>query len=285
MRSEIAEFESCFRAQALLDRATPLLYVLRRRVGLERCEADSRRTQYGGSKVEVTSDNAGSGNEIVTLLRFRKNERHIVALVTPRIHINRREENAESSVQDDAVFVNVMRDARAWSKIELIRIVQTFGKALLPTDKYERHAILERQIGICIANVDQRTHVFVSQSNLDRRVTRQLKSVLYKRIRVPLSQLHLRNTGLSLLHSGKTEQKTCERRARAIIRCCLRSETIGELVEAAVLKETPHGPDEIPITGAKLQAVPPDLPVKCITRLENRVPHLHGRCYERVAHA
>ena len=179
----------------------------------------------------------------------------------------------------------LMRDARAWRKFELVRIVQTFGKALLPADEYERHAILKCQVGICIANVYQRTHVFISKSDLNRRVTRKLKSVLHKRIRVPLSQLHLRNTGLSLLYRRKTEQKTCQRRARAVVRCCLRSETIGELVEAAILKEAPHGPDEMPITGAELQAVPPNLPVQCVTRLENRVPRMHGRCYEGVAHA
>ena len=138
-----------------------------------------------------------------------KTKRNVVALVTPRIHINRREEDAERCVQNDAVFVKVMRDARAWSEFELIRIVQTLGKALLPADKDKRHAILKCQIGIRIANVYQRTHVFVSQSDLDRRVTRKLKSVLYKRIRVPLSQLHLRNAGLSLLYGRKTEQKTC----------------------------------------------------------------------------
>jgi hypothetical protein len=148
-----------------------------------------------------------------------------------------------------------MRDARAWSKLELIRIVQTFREALLPTDKYERHAILERQVGVCIANVNQWAHVFIAKSDLDRRVTRKLKSVLYKRIRIPLSQLHLRNTGLPLLYGRKTEQKTCQRRACAVVRCCLRSETIGELVETAVLKKAPHGPDEMTITGAELQAV------------------------------
>src|ERR1051325_2605602 len=141
MRSEIAQLESCFRAEALLDRATPLLDVLRRRVGLECRETNSRRTQYGGTKVEVIGDNAGRGNEIVTLLRFRENVRHVVTLVAPRIHVNRSEEDAECSMQNKAVLVNVMRDACTRSKSKLVRIVQTFGKALLPADEDERHAI------------------------------------------------------------------------------------------------------------------------------------------------
>jgi hypothetical protein len=98
MRSEITQLESCFRAQALLDRAAPLLYVLRWRVGLERCKADSRRAQNSGTKVEVIGDDARCGNEIVTLLRLRKNLRHVVTLVTPRVHVNRSEEDTECSV-------------------------------------------------------------------------------------------------------------------------------------------------------------------------------------------
>src|ERR1051325_2907668 len=75
-------------------------------------------------------------------------------------------------------------------------------------------------------------------------VARHLEAVLDKRIGVPLAQLHLRNSRLPLLHRGQAQEETRERGPRAVVRSCLGRKAVGELVIAAVLKESPHGPNE-----------------------------------------
>src|ERR1700754_1523216 len=88
VRSQIAEFERGVRPQTLLDRTTPLFDVLRRRVELESGKTNRRDTQHRWSKIQVTSDDRGRRSEIVALLRFGKDERHVVTLVAPRVHVD-----------------------------------------------------------------------------------------------------------------------------------------------------------------------------------------------------
>ena len=107
VRAEITELECSFSTETLLDRTAPLFDVLRRRVEFESSKADGRDAEYGWSKVEVTGNDAWRRSEIVALLRFRKDERHVVTLITPRVHIDRREEDAKRCVQYDAVLVKV----------------------------------------------------------------------------------------------------------------------------------------------------------------------------------
>src|SRR6185369_3149238 len=142
MRAEIAELESRFRTETLLHRSAPLLDVLWRRISFESSETDRRRSQHGGGKVEVIRDDSRCGHEIIALLRVRKHKRHVVTLVAPRVHINRREEDSKRSMQNDAVLVQVVRDTKARRKLQFVGIVQTLRKALLATDKYSGHAVL-----------------------------------------------------------------------------------------------------------------------------------------------
>src|SRR5262249_27841658 len=139
--------------------------------------------------VEVTRHDSWRGSEIIALLCFRKHVRHVVSLVAPRVHIDRREKDSEARVQDESVLVQVVRNTDARSEIEFIGVVQTFRKTLLPADKYKRHAVLKRQIGVWITNVDERAHVFITKTHLDRCVASNLKAVMDKSIRVPLAQL------------------------------------------------------------------------------------------------
>ena len=108
VRAKITELECCFGAETLFNGAAPLLDVLRRRVKLESGKADSRDAQYCWSKVKVIGNNARRRNEVVALLSFRKDEWHVVTLITPRVHIDRREEDAKRRVQHEAVLMKVM---------------------------------------------------------------------------------------------------------------------------------------------------------------------------------
>src|SRR5258708_14588797 len=92
-------------------------------------------------------------SEVVTLLSFREYIGNIVALVTPRVHIYRREEDAKSRMQHNASARNVMRDAGARCESELAGIVQAFGISLLPTDENRWHAVLEHEIRVRVANI------------------------------------------------------------------------------------------------------------------------------------
>ena len=176
----------------------------------------------------MTADDAGRGSEVIALLRFRKNIGHVVSLVAPRIHVYRRKEDPKGRVQHDAVIRQVVRNAKPGSELKLIRIVQSLGIGLLAPDENERHAVLEHEIGIGETNVFQRTHVFIAQTNLNGCVTSHLKTVLQKRIGVPLAQLHLRNTRLALLHRRQAKQETRQCRAGTIVGSGLRGEAIGD---------------------------------------------------------
>jgi hypothetical protein len=81
--------------------------------------------------------------------------------------------------------------------------------------------------------------ISVARVVIEDRLARELKTVLHKRVGIPLSQLHLRNALLSLLHGRQSEQKTREGGAGAVVGCCSRSEAVGELIVTAILKEAP----------------------------------------------
>src|ERR1700674_841343 len=98
VRSEIAEFQCSFGAQALLYGTAPLLDVLRWRIDFKGSEADCGRPQNRRGEIEMSGNDAGSRSEVIALLRFRKNIGNIMTLVTPRIHINGGEENAKGRV-------------------------------------------------------------------------------------------------------------------------------------------------------------------------------------------
>src|SRR5512132_4726621 len=99
MGSQVAKFQRHLWTETLLDRTTPLLDVLWRRVEFNGGETNSGCAQNCRTAVEVTGDDAGRRREIVTLLRFRKDVRNIVALVAPGVHVHRREEDAKRRMQ------------------------------------------------------------------------------------------------------------------------------------------------------------------------------------------
>src|SRR5258705_8769997 len=98
VRPQVAKFQRHLLTQTLLDGSAPLLNILRWRLSLDSSEAHSGHTQNCGGEVEVSCDHASSRNEVIALLCFRKNKRHIVSLIAPGIHVDRREENAKRSM-------------------------------------------------------------------------------------------------------------------------------------------------------------------------------------------
>src|SRR4026209_2379172 len=98
MRSKVSEFERGFVPKTLLNRAAPLFDVLRRRLGFEGSKTNSRYAKYRWPKVEVSGNDSRCGNEIITLLCFRKNIWNVVTLVAPRVHVYRRKEKTKGCV-------------------------------------------------------------------------------------------------------------------------------------------------------------------------------------------
>src|SRR5256714_2875968 len=229
--------------------------------------------------------NAGGRREVIALLSFRKDIRHIVALVTPGIHVHRREENPEGRMQHDPATRHIVRDAEPGGELKFVWIVQTFRISLLAADENRGRAVVEYEISVSKTNVLQRTHVFITQPDLNRRITSHLKAVLDESVCVPWTQLHLGNPGLALFYRRQAEQETRQCRTSAVVGGGLGGEAIRELIEAAILKEAPHRPDEIAIAAAQLQTVSSNLPTDCVARFEDRIPGMHRRGDVGVAHS
>src|ERR1041385_6476145 len=110
----------------------------------------------------MAGDDSRSRSEVVALLRLRKNVWHIVSLIAPGVHVNRREENSESGVKHNSMLRQVVRDSNARSKIQLVCVIKAFRKPLLPADENCRYAIMKRQVRVGKTNINQRTHEFVT---------------------------------------------------------------------------------------------------------------------------
>src|SRR6185295_17090904 len=110
----------------------------------------------------MAGDDSRRRSEVVALLRLRKNVWHIVTLIAPGVHVNRREEDSEGSVKHNPMLRQVVRDSNARSKIQLVCIVKTFRKTLLPANKNCRYSILKREVRIRVTNINQRTHEFIT---------------------------------------------------------------------------------------------------------------------------
>jgi hypothetical protein len=76
-------------------------------VGVERIECDDRLTKHRGREVESGEPRC----VVIALQGLSKHIRWVVALVTPRVHIDGRIERAESRAQDNAETVNLLRKA------------------------------------------------------------------------------------------------------------------------------------------------------------------------------
>src|SRR5215470_20348848 len=98
-RTEIAHFDRSVMAETLLERKIPLLHILGGRVGIKRGEAYCccrKRTgsEHWRSEVKSRVEKGCRWGEIIRLLSLGKNVRHVVALITPGVHVHWREEHA-----------------------------------------------------------------------------------------------------------------------------------------------------------------------------------------------
>src|SRR5436309_401556 len=89
-RTKITDLHHRISAQALFQPRTPLLDVLWRRPGLHAGEAHHRHPQHCGGEVERLD----GWRKVIALVRLRKYIWHIVPLVAPGIHVNRRKEHS-----------------------------------------------------------------------------------------------------------------------------------------------------------------------------------------------
>src|ERR1041384_5982582 len=98
----------------------------------------------------------------------------------------------------DAESRDRLREAETWSEVVGVGIFKTLRKTVLSSDKNRRNAIIESKVGISIANIHKRVHVFVAKPHFDGSITREFETVLNKAVGIPLAQLHLRNACLPL---------------------------------------------------------------------------------------
>src|SRR5437660_230403 len=289
-RAEIADFESGFAAQALLDRRAPLLDILCGSMGIEGRKADRGRAENGGIEVEGRLGLGGVQQrsrriEIVELLGFRKNKGNVVALIAPGIQVHRGKENAVRAVENESQVREIAGNAEARSEVVLVRIEQPVGIAVLSANENLGRAALESKVRVGIGDVVQRPGVFVAQAHFDGRRAGKLEAVLEEALGRPRAKLHLRNAGLALLHGGQTEQETGEGGSAAVVCAGSRRVAARELVVAAILEEAPHRPDIVAKTAAEVQTVTAALPTEGIAALDGGVPSAHRRGGVGIAHA
>src|SRR5262249_41434252 len=145
-RAEITDFDRSISSSAFLQRSTPLLYVLRRRMRIKRGEAYRCRRKRScaenwRAKIESRIEQCCRRREIIRLLRLRKNVGNVMALVTPRIHVNWRVENSVRRVQNQPKSREISRLPKARCEVVFVGKKQAIWVARLSADKDRWSAI------------------------------------------------------------------------------------------------------------------------------------------------
>jgi hypothetical protein len=128
-----------------------------------------------------------------------------VALVAPCVLIHRRKEDSASRAHDESRSWNILRNSYAGREVVLVRIHEPARISLLAADEYLGYAVVEDDIGIGVSQIIERARVFVAQSDVQRRGRGHLPAVFGECIPSPVTQLHLRNSGLSLFHGREAQ--------------------------------------------------------------------------------
>src|ERR1039457_731711 len=89
----IAELQRGFLAEALLHRRGPLLHVLRLLIRVERGETGDRLAHHRRTEVEAQN----RWRKAVALIRLGEDDGHVVQVVAPRIHVDRKSTRLNSS--------------------------------------------------------------------------------------------------------------------------------------------------------------------------------------------
>ena len=272
--AQITDLDGRFRSQLLFDRSTPLLDILRRRVQLKGGEAGHGCADHRRGEVERSD----RGNEGIALRGLGEDERLVVALVAPGVHIDRRVEDAVGNVRHKAQSRNALRQAQPWREPQPVGIHQASRISVLAADEDLGHAIVDCEVAVGVSNIDERAHELVAAAVGQRGRISEAPGILREAVNIPLAQLHLGNgAGLRLADSGQPQQEAGEGRScGAVVERILGGIAVGVLVIAARLHEGQHRPDKSLIHAAKLGAVAAHLPVQRIPALGKSVPHCHG---------
>jgi len=91
-------------------------------VELDGGETHGGCAQHGRREIEMTGNDAGRRGEVIALLCFRKDVGHVVPLVAPGIHVNRRKENSKRAVHNDPETCQVMRETKPRRELEFVGI-------------------------------------------------------------------------------------------------------------------------------------------------------------------
>src|SRR5215469_5262962 len=158
-RTQVAELDCRRVAQLLLQRCTPLLDVLCRRVKFESGETHDRSTQNRGWKVQ----RGDAGNKRIALRRQREYVGYVVTLVAPGVHVNRRVKNAVGQVRHDSEPRHVLSQAEPGRKVGMVGIHQALWIPVLPSNEDLRSSAAEVEIAVGVADVYQRAHEFIAQ--------------------------------------------------------------------------------------------------------------------------
>src|SRR5690242_10849813 len=184
-------------------------------MGIKRSKADrgSRQrpcAQHGSTKVQSAGEECGRRGEIVGLLRLGKNIRDVVTLIAPGVQIYRSVEDAIRSAENQSVSGKVLGDSETRSEVRLLRVVQSLRITQLAADEDRRSTILENQIRVCALQIVEWVGVLVSQADVHRCGRSDLPSVFRKSAQSPGAQVHLWNSGLTLLYRGQAEEHASE---------------------------------------------------------------------------
>src|SRR6267154_80432 len=286
-RADVADFERGVLPKASLHRAVPLLNVLRRCVGIERSEThggwrQSARAKNGSAEIHTRVEERRWRREVIGLLCLRENVRNIMSLVAPGVQVYRCEKDSIGGVQHESLTGKIFGDSEARGKVVLIGIHQPSRITQFTADENRGDAVVENQVRVRVVLVVERAGVLVTEAEIQSRGGCHLPTIFRERRRPPSAQIHLRYAGLALLYGREAQQHAGQAGAGAIIETKLGRIAGGVLVEAAVLEESPHGPNVAVEFAAKFHGVAAALPRIRIADFNRRVPCVHGRGREGI---
>ena len=243
----VTGLEHGFAPKRFLDRKAPLTDVLRRTSRISRGEADHGRPENRRREVEAGE----ARDEIVALVCLGKDQRWHVALIAERVHVHRREEDAEGAARHKTTgATHHVSEPQARCEVEVVRVNETARHAQLPADKGKGPPVLEHQIAVRIGHVVERGRELIAQPEVQRRGVGDSPVVLHESVGVRLAEVHGRNTRLPLLHHGQSQEETGKRCSGAVVGAGGGREAVCKLVEPAVLEKSPHRPKEPPVIAA-----------------------------------
>src|SRR4030095_6954456 len=99
-------------------------------------------------------------------------------------------------------------------KIQLVRVEETLGCAELAPDVGGQGCRRDEQTGPIVRNVNEWTHVLVAQSQIHRGGRGNPPRILDEQIAVPLPQVHVWRSYLTLANGGQGQFEAGQGRAR-----------------------------------------------------------------------